>query len=237
MAAAAGAADNNGVAANSSPFGASAGISVSNDYTFRGISQTGGEAAFQAWGEVNYDMFYAGIWGSNIDFGRTATGRKIAEVEVDFTAGVRPSWNNVDFDFGVIYYVYPSAIDPAGEFNYVEIKAAASAPVMDKVTLDGGFYYSPDFFGSVGNAYYAETNLTVELPHDFSVSGGFGYQWFNNPTQIDYLNWNAGISWTYNDLITIDLRYRDTDISRATCGSNNCDARFMATVSMDIATK
>ena len=231
------AADGEGAPAASSPFSASAGASVSNDYTFRGISQTGGEAAFQAWGEVDYNMFYAGIWGSNVDFGKTAAGRRIADVEVDFSAGVRPSWNNVDFDFGVIYYVYPGAIDPAGEFNYVELKAAASAPIVDKVSLDGGLYYSPDFFGSVGAALYAETNLTVELPYDLAASGGLGYQWFDNPTQIDYLNWNAGISWTYKDTVTVDLRYHDTDISRTTCGSKNCDARFMATVSMAIATK
>lgn len=226
------AADGEGAPAPATPLVFSAGVAATTDYVFRGISQTNRDPAIQAWGEIAYDIFYAGLWGSNVDFGKTATGADIADVEIDFTAGVRPSWQGVDFDFGVIYYAYPGAVDPGGEFNYVELKAAASAAIVENVTLGGGLYYSPEFFGEVGDALYAETNVSVDLPYDFAASAGLGYQWFDNPTQVDYLTWNAGVSWTYADLVTVDLRYYDTDISRTTCGSNNCDGRFVASVSV-----
>lgn len=226
------AADGEGAPATISPLTFSIGAAATTDYVFRGISQTNGDPAFQAWGEVAYDIFYAGIWGSSVDFGQTAGGNHIANLELDFTAGVRPSWNGVDFDFGVIYYAYPGAVDPGGEFNYVELKGAASAPVMENVTLGGGLYYSPDFFGEVGDALYAEANLAVDLPYDLTASGAVGYQWFDNPAPVDYLTWNAGLSWTYAELVTIDLRYYDTDLSRTACGSKNCDARFVASLSI-----
>ena len=39
------------------------------DYIFRGISNTDKDPAVQPEFDLTYGMFYAGIWGSNTDFG------------------------------------------------------------------------------------------------------------------------------------------------------------------------
>ncbi len=40
------------------------------DYLFRGVSQTGNEPAVQAEFDATYGIFWAYMWGSNIDFRR-----------------------------------------------------------------------------------------------------------------------------------------------------------------------
>ena len=48
----------------------SANLSILNDYVFRGQSQTAEHSAIQGGFDYAADSgFYAGIWGSNVDFG------------------------------------------------------------------------------------------------------------------------------------------------------------------------
>ena len=113
----------------------------------------------------------------------------------------------------------------------------------------------------------------------FYTSGEVGYQWLgtsdafygttiasplgggpfpNGINYKDYLTWNFGVGWTWK-VFTVDLRYTDTNLSKADCnaftsdhtavasnsfsainpsgvGSNWCGARFTAKLSMDITT-
>ena len=73
-----------------------------------------------------------------------------AEIEVDWYAGIKPTWGRPTFDFGVIYYTYPGANDFASELDYVELKAGVSGEVFDKLTAGATVYYSPDYTGEIG---------------------------------------------------------------------------------------
>ncbi len=42
---------------------------LTTDYIFRGVSNTDENPAVQASFDAGYGIFYAGIWGSNTDFG------------------------------------------------------------------------------------------------------------------------------------------------------------------------
>ena len=47
----------------------SANVGIFSDYTYRGVSQTGQEPALQGGLDWAHDIgFYAGAWGSNVDF-------------------------------------------------------------------------------------------------------------------------------------------------------------------------
>ena len=48
-------------------------------------------------------MFYVGTWASSIDFDADD-----ADIEIDYYAGITPTWGPVSFDFGWLYYNYPS---------------------------------------------------------------------------------------------------------------------------------
>lgn len=214
----------------------SGGAAFTTDYVFRGISQTNEDPAAQAYIEASYGMFYLGMWGSNLDFGGDGAGNTIADVEIDFYAGIRPKWGIAEFDLGVLYYVYPDAIDPGGEFNYFEGKATVSVPVHEMISLGAGTYFSPDFFGETGAALYVEANGSLTLPYGFGASAAIGYQWIDDNATAgipDYLTWNVGVSYTFRDTLTFDLRYHDTDIT----GCALCDSRIVGTVKADFSTE
>jgi len=181
-------------------------VALTSDYVFRGITQTLGNPAIQGSLDYTNDIFYAGVWGSNVDFGLDET------VELDVYAGVKPVLGPVTFDFGVIGYFYPGSTDLAGEFDYFEGKAAASIAPVEGLSLGAALYYSPEFTFETGEATYLEANGAYALTDAFSVSGAFGVQ--DVDLLGDYQTWNLGGSYSVSGF-KFDLRYHDTDITGA----------------------
>jgi uncharacterized protein (TIGR02001 family) len=79
-------------------------LGVTSDYIFRGISQNRRNPAVQGGVDMTYGIFYAGIWGSDVNFGQNPDGTSVANVEVDYYAGIKPVLGPVTFDLGVIHY-------------------------------------------------------------------------------------------------------------------------------------
>ncbi len=181
-------------------------VALTTDYVFRGITQTLGSPAVQGSLDYTNDTFYAGVWGSNVDFGIDET------VELDAYAGIRPTLGPVSFDFGVLGYFYPGSTDAGGELDYWEGKAAASIAPVDGLTLGAALYYSPEFTLETGEALYLEANAAYAFSDAFSVSGAFGTQ--DVDLAGDYQTWNLGGSYSVNGF-KFDLRYHDTDIAGA----------------------
>lgn len=207
----------------------SANATGTSDYVFRGISQSDNDPAIQGGADVTYGLFYAGIWGSSIDYAADNN------IELDYYVGITPSYMGVSFDFGYIYYNYPDA-----DFNdYWELKAAASGEILPKLTAGGTFYWAPD----AGYDWYVyEGSLSYELPKFAmftpTVSGLVGYTDFQDANVgTDYTYWNAGLGLGV-DNISFDLRYWDTDASAAECfvqtSANACSERFVFSVGVSI---
>ncbi len=94
----------------------SASVAFTTDYTFRGISQSSTDAAVQGSIDWASDLFYAGIWGSTVDFNdeivNPFTGEQEndgASVELDFYVGYTPSLGPVGVTVQALYYLYPGA--------------------------------------------------------------------------------------------------------------------------------
>ena len=176
---------------------------IVSDYAFRGVSQTLEDPALQAGVDVTHGIFYTGAWASNVDFGDGET-----DAEVDLYAGVRPRFAGLNWDLGVVGYLYTGQPDGA-DYNYAELKAAASRNV-GLATLGAAVYYSPDFFGaSEDEATYAEINASYPAHERVTVSGAVGQQWVSS--DLDYVTWNLGAAWQATDHLALDLRYHDTD--------------------------
>lgn len=242
-----------GTALAEDKFSWSASLTGTSDYVFRGISQTDNDPTIQGSIGFEYGMFYAGGWGSGLDFGAGSD----AELEVDWYAGVKPTWNSplgeVSFDFGVIYYTYPGLNDSGpgvGEADYFELKAGYSlpSPFIKGLTTGSYVYWSPEYGGEVGEVWTTESLASYELPKiwvfDPTVSGVLGWQTgepsdgYNGGGKDEYYYWNAGLTLAVENL-TFDLRYWDTDLGPTVgglCGTSSlqCDERFVfsATVSV-----
>lgn len=176
---------------------------IASDYAFRGVSQTMEDPAIQAGVDVTHGVFYAGAWASTVDFGDGET-----DAEIDLYVGIRREYAGLNWDAGMVGYIYTGQPDGA-DYSYAELKLAASRSV-GAATLGAAVYYSPDFFGaSEDEATYAEINASFPAHDRVSVSGAVGYQWVSS--DLDYLTWNLGAAWQATDHLAVDLRYHDTD--------------------------
>jgi uncharacterized protein (TIGR02001 family) len=189
--------------AEDKPFAITFNAGAASDYVFRGVSQTDEDPEIFGGADATIGKIgYAGVWVSNVDFNNGT------DLEYDIYAGIKPTLGPVALDLGVIRYGYTD--QPSGSHEtYYEWKVAGSVPV-GPATIGGAAYYSDQFFGKTGKAWYYEVNGSVPIPNSkFSVSGALGHQQVEGPA--DYTTWNVGIGYALTDHIGLDLRYWDTD--------------------------
>jgi len=233
----------------------SANIALATEYVFRGFSQTSEGAAVQGGFDATCGMFYAGVWASNLDWGATDNHGTVANIEMDWYAGIKPVTGRITWDLGVIYYSYPNGADVGlsalgdptkAEFNYVELKVGASAEVWKDGTLGATVFFSPDYQYETGNVWTVEGSFTQNLPKfsvlgrewSPSVSALIGYQaatgsdndkarYINNVTGDNdhYLYWNAGLTLGFLEKWSLDFRYWDTIVDRP---SDHCKGSLFA---------
>jgi uncharacterized protein (TIGR02001 family) len=222
------AADISDAASGYSP-GLAFGAALTSDYVSRGITNSDSSPAIQGYIEPSYGPIYVNIWSSNVDYGPGYTG-----AEIDTAIGFRPEFGAVSTDFGYVHYFYaPTDTSP----DYGELYAKVNYNFNDVVTLGGSVYFAPDYNQSGYTGTYVEGKLAIPLPKGFKISGGAGYQFFENPNAYEQLAWNAGVSFNWK-MLTADLRYWDTNLSGSECVvrsgfSDGCDARVVGTLSID----
>ena len=142
------------------------------DYTFRGISQTSQGAAVQGSFGWSKDFTvgkqkvgaYASAWGSNLNF---KDGDQ-ADLEIDYSGGLTTTVSGLKLDAFAVGYTYP---DARSSLNYDYVEAAFGADYdFGIVDVGGQFYWSPDFFGGIGDAYYVSGVVNVPLPFKLTAS-------------------------------------------------------------------
>jgi len=193
-------------------------FAATNDYLFRGLSQTSGQYAFSGGVDVTAGQLYVGTWESKVNFGPTAGDpTNSTSVEYDLYAGWRPTVGKVALDFGVIRYGYVGEPTKA-KYTYWEGKALASY-ASGANTLGGAFYYSPQFFGNTGGAEYFEVNDAYTVFKNATLSGAVGYQAFDSKAKAGisgYATWNVGGTYTFDPHLSLDVRYWGTDNTATT---------------------
>jgi len=219
---------------------------VMSDYNFRGISQSARGPAINVYGEARYGWLYAGAayWTTKLP------NRPIGEV--DLYAGIRPVVGDATFDFGVMYYLYPNETQfitttppaPVGfagiwtpnRSNFVEFYGKVGYDITPQLNVGAALYYAPNWLGTGAYGTYGEVNAKYKLPNDFAISGAVGHYWLGTTYGYlggvnlqDYVYWNAGVSWTYKDFLTLDLRYHGTNLTSQQCFATTGDYRGVFT--------
>ncbi len=217
------------VAAAASPAlaeGLSGTAAVTTNYLFRGITQTLDKPTIQA--SIGYDFgngFSVGAWGSGIDFGDGES-----TIESDYYANYALSLSDeATLTFGATYYAYPTS-QSDWDYDYFEASAVLSYNV-GFATLNGSIWYSPEFFGGAGDAWYFSGGATVPITDWLSASGSYGYQTVDTPfyfiTKDTYSNWNLGVTGTY-EKFSLNVMYSQTDLVDV---GGLADAKLVATLS------
>jgi uncharacterized protein (TIGR02001 family) len=182
------------------------GAALTSNYISDGITQTRNGPAGQFYFEAAGDLFYSGIWTSNVSLGDD-------NQEVDLYAGIRATAGSVELDLAYFRYLYlEDTGDCCGEWI-----AKADIPVGEQFTLNTRADYDPQ-----AQAAQATLGVTVEFNDKLEFSAAIQQSF---ATEI--ADWNAGITWSVTDTLSLDLRVYDSQID---------DGRFVATLAYDFST-
>ena len=182
------------------PWDIAFGASIASDYVFRGITQSNHKPSVSAYFEPRYNVskdlqLYVGLAGASISFPNRAAA------EIDIYGGIRPTFGNFAFDFGVWGYLYPGGtchygapFDTAGvalsnecatnvlfngnvikkNLNFFEAYAKVNYTVNDMFTIGATEYYSPNFLNTGAWGNYASITGKFTAPSATFGSSGLG---------------------------------------------------------------
>ena len=186
-----------------------ANVALTSDYVWRGISQNQEDPALQGGFDYAHDSgFYAGVWGSNVNFGGAST-------ELDLYAGWGTEFENgLSIDMGTIEYTYHGS-PAAGGNDFTEYYLGAGY---------AGFGLTYSIGDEFGDQYEFSYGYDFEK---FSVSAAYAnYDIADDGNDYDY--YSVGISGTLAEL-GWDVSYYDTDIK----GIEEAEGRLVLSISKE----
>lgn len=211
----------------------SANVSVTNNYIWRGLTQTENNAAVQ--GGIDYaddSGFYAGTWTSNVNYGPS----DVYSYEHDMYAGFAFDTGDISWDFGYLYYNY----DKEAEFDFGEVYGtvgiggfSASAYILTNTEADEG--EGQDF--GAGGTYYVSADYGFEIGDGVAIGLHVGYhdgdfaEAFNG-SDDGYADYNVSVAkGGFAFMIT------DTNVSGPASdgGFDNDQVKFVVSYSLDIS--
>lgn len=189
---------------------------LTNDYDFRGASQSATDPAVQASIDYAHESgWYVGAWASNVDFGPADVDYEV-DLYTGFSGGDE---NGLGWDVGLVYYSYPDESD----FNYPEIYGK-----LNYGMFSGALFYSNDYVNSGDSAEYLSGDVAVPLPQNFSILGHAGYSFGDfwdgedGDSSSDYIDWSVGVGYTVGNF-ELALKWVDTTLDDGDFGFSNGD--------------
>ncbi|OHE08665.1 MAG: hypothetical protein A2513_09615 [Sulfurimonas sp. RIFOXYD12_FULL_33_39] len=139
-------------------------VALTNNYIWRGMTQTDNAPAVQSSLNFLYKGFYLGAAASNVKFEGVD-----ASIELDALGGYTSEVYGVGYDIGAIYYAYPKS---SKEANFADVYLGLSKD-FEVIKIGAKFYRgvkTNDLL--VSNTW--ETSLSVPLPISISFDALYG---------------------------------------------------------------
>jgi len=192
-----------------------ANVSAVSNYYFRGITQTSDGAAIQGGFDYSHESgFYAGVWGSNVDFG--VTSKESTEIDLYTGFGGDLGDSGVSYDLGAIYYAYPGAGGDSvgGDYDYAEVYVGASMGMFSasfnyNVWGETGSKLTDNQFNDDGD-YFWNVSADVPLPEKFSFGAFIAGANFDSRID-DYNYWGASFTRDVGDFGSLSMNYEQND--------------------------
>ncbi|MET3135429.1 uncharacterized protein (TIGR02001 family) [Oxalobacteraceae bacterium GrIS 1.11] len=204
-------------------------VALTNDYRFRGISQSRVDPALQ--GGVDYTHnptgLYAGTWLSTIKWTKDAGGS--GDIEWDLYAGKRGEIvKDVSYDVGGLYYFYPSnglspnanTFELYGQLGYgpAYVKYSASTTNLFGV---------PDS----KNSGYLDVGVNYDVYQGYTLNLHAGHQNVKHASDLSYNDYKIGVTKDFG-VVTVALAAIKADINAvAPNGKNLAKTGAVLTVS------
>lgn len=158
-------------------------VGLSSDYIFRGFSQNDDRITPQLEFALNFRN------GAHFSILASALEEDYfdAQAEVKYTIGyVHDVSNEIDIDYGVVYYYYPES---DFENGYSEIYVNLIHQMHPNHSVDFGLRYVNEYFNETGEFYYASARYSYEWK-GLLVWAGVGWNYFDDPA--GYLRYTYG---------------------------------------------
>ena len=226
------AADEPAAAPEPSPI--TANVTITNDYRYRGITQSNYQPAIQGGFDYAHESgLYIGNWNSTINWVSNTTNNGVkAPIEMDFYGGFKKELIGEGFasDFGVLQYYYnQSGSYPAGSMlnpNTTELYAAQNftfGPVTGFVKVN---YSLTNIFGipNSGGSFYPDLTANYDTGiWGITLNGHVGYQYVAGqpntpsgwsgatPNNISYTDWKLGATKDFGGGLSLSAAYVSTN--------------------------
>ncbi|MEG3766327.1 TorF family putative porin [Alteromonas sp. 14N.309.X.WAT.G.H12] len=208
----------------------SANVSVTNNYIWRGLTQTANEAAVQGGIDYSHESgFYAGTWASNVNYGAD----DIYSYEHDLYLGFSGESGDFTYDVGYLYYNY----DSEAEFDFGEIYGtvgygafSVSLYLLANTEADEG--EGQDF--GFGQASYVSLDYAMPVASGAEVGLHVGYHQGDfaeafNGVPDGYADWSISIA---KDGFSFAITGTDLDDAGADAYDND-SVKFVVGYGMD----
>ena len=158
--------------------GLSANVGMTSNYLWRGLEQTGGDAAVS--GGIDYASdsgFYIGTWASNASWADGMT------YELDLYGGYSADINDsMSYDVGYIYYGYPDETSGDADFSEIYGNFTFSGLTLGLAVLTSGEG------ADAGDTIYASADYALTLKNEAEIAfhlGSYSGDWLSEDS-IDY---------------------------------------------------
>jgi uncharacterized protein (TIGR02001 family) len=174
--------------------GLSANAAVTSNYLWRGLEQTGGDAAISGGIDYAHDSgLYVGTWASNASVGDMKT-----ELDLYFGFGGDIS-EDVSYDVGYIYYAYPDSLADENDFSevYGSLSTAGFtfgvAVLADTEAGGDGAEFGDSVYANLDYGFALESGAEITL-HVGDYSGDFSTESTDFGASISKDGFTFGVS-------------------------------------------
>ncbi len=212
--------------------GLSANVSITNNYIWRGLTQSVNRSAVQ--GGIDYasgNGFYVGTWVSNVEYADADDFSYENDLYFGYSSETA---SGIGYDIGYLYYNY----DDAANFDFAEVYGSLSF---------GGFSTSVNVFAhseaddangssfDFGDTIYYAADYALEVSSELELSFHVGY---HDGDFSEAFNGVPGSYIDYNVALAkgpFAFMVSDTDLSNAgSDGLDNDELKFVLSYTMDI---
>ncbi|MFC3173796.1 TorF family putative porin [Novosphingobium bradum] len=194
-------------------------VALVSDYRFRGVSQSGGDAAVQGGITATHQSgIYAAVWSSSIDFSRLGASAVYGSQELDLTAGwSREIASGLTADLGLGFYAYPGGhLGKADFFETYGSLATTYGPARLKLGVN--YAWPQDSLAGRHNVYlYGSADAAIPST-PLTLNARLGWQdgalagaWLaSGGAQRHGWDWSVGASATVLGRLTLGASYVGT---------------------------
>ena len=207
-----------------------ANVTVTNNYIYRGISQSNYKPAIQGGFDYAHESgFYIGNWNSSISWVSDGGYATSAPIEMDFYGGFKKDLIAEGFasDFGLLQYYYPTSgiVSGATNPNTTELYVAQNAtfgPVTGFLKFSYALSNTFGFASSTGSSYFDLTGnydtgfwgITANAHVGMQRIAGQYYQ--GGQASVSYTDWKLGLTKDFGGGLSLAAAYVGTNVKQGT---------------------